>query len=182
MDFGFLLLAVFFIYIVAGKRQDARRRKQRAPRQKQPEKMRKTEPTAGKTVSQGAKEFAADVAGFRARLRMAWGEKDTEAEPVRLQPEKEETPAPIRATVSASPAATVSSVSRVMGAAETERERLRAEAAKREKRSVPQKKKPVGAFDGESAEGAMRRWVRYDAVLGKPRSRKRWQSPVHKSC
>ncbi len=182
MDFGFLLLAVFFIYIVAGKKQDARRKKRRAPVPKQPEKMRKTEPTAGETVSQGAREVALDVEGFRARLRMAWGEKETEAEPVRLQPEETETPAPIRATVSASPAATVSSVSRVMGAAETERERLRAEAAKREKRSVPQKKKSVAAFDGESAEAAMRRWVRYDAILGKPRSRERWQSPVHKSC
>ena len=182
MDFGFLLLAVFFIYIVAGKKQDARRKKRRSPVPKQSVKTRETKSGAGKTVSQGAKEFAADVAGFRARLRMAWGEKDTEAEPVRLQPEETEKSVLIRATVSESPAGTVSAVSRVMGAAETERERLRAEAAKREKRSVPQKKKSVAVFDGESAEAAMRRWVRYDAILGKPRSRKRWQSPVHKSC
>ena len=182
MNFGFLLLAVFFIYIVAGKKQDARRKKRCAPMPKRPVKTRKAEPTAGKTVSQGEKEVAFDVEGFRARLRMAWGEKDNKAEPTHLQPEGTEAPEPIRETVSKNPVGSVSSVSRVMGAAETERERRLAEAAKREKRSVPQKTKPVGAFDGESAEEAMRRWVRYDAILGKPRSRKRWQSPVHKSC
>ena len=182
MDFGFLLLAVFFIYIVAVKKQDARRRKRREPMPKPSAKTRETKSTAGKTVSQGAKEVAFDVEGFRARLRMAWGEKDNKAEPVRLQPEEAETSASVRVTVSKSPAGAVSSVSRVIGAAETEQERRLAEAAKREKRGAIQKMKPIGAFDGESAEEAMRRWVRYDAILGKPRSRERWQSPVHKSC
>lgn len=181
MDFGLLLLAVFLIYIVAVKKQDARRKKQRAP-MSQPPKSKETKRTAPETAGGGAKEIGFDAEGFRARLRMAWGEKAPEAESVHPQPEKMETPAPVRVTDSLSRAGTVSSASRVMGATETERARRRAEEAKKMKQVSPRKTEPIGAFGGESAEEAMRRWVRYDAVLGKPRSREKWQSPAHKSC
>ena len=181
MDFGFLLLAVFLIYVVAGKKQDARRRKRSAsiPSQSQ---SKRAKPTVAKTAAKGAKEVAFDVEGFRARLRMAWGEKEREEETARPRQEGTETPASLRVTVSSTQARPVSSSLRAMGAAETEQARLRAEAAREMKKGAPPKIEPVGAFDGESASEAMRRWVRYDAVLGKPRSRRKWQSPVRTSC
>ncbi len=198
MDFGFLLLAVFLIYIVAVKKQDARRKKRTMPLPKRaktrtqrtetknasPNPDKRTKPAAANSAPH-VKEASFDVENFRAKLRIAWGEKETEEKSVAFPEEKQEAPVPVRVPVSPKKSSTVSSVSTVsavVSAAETEERRQRAEDAKRTKRMAPREVEPIGVFDGESASEAMRRWVRYNAVLGKPRSRERWQSPVHKSC